>query len=209
MKMLLRVSAALLMCGSVLGAAPNITDFMIKGAQVIKGLQEYNFELQYNIFTRNGAQTTIQAVQDMRQYVSTFAASGVSVAYSELYETNAVYESIRYLNDKFAWSRLNYVNLFNAALSSSDCFHKLEYASQKIEGAMDSLYNYTDAKENNPSSDRIEAAKKAFIAKCANGACEDAVRFAVQAFNGGDLNSANKGFGCDVSEAIAKGAPDS
>ncbi len=55
------------------------------------------------------------------------------------------------------------MNLFNAAISSSDCFHKLEYASGKIENAMDALLNYTDAKENNLSPPVIDGAKNAFI----------------------------------------------
>lgn len=114
---------------------------------------------------------------------------------------------MNYLNQKFTWSRTNYLNFYGQALGSSDCFHKLEYASGKIEMALDALFNYTDAKTNNPDPDRIDAARKAFLAQCATNNCVDALRFATQSLNGGDLNSANQGFGCDLSEALAKGAP--
>jgi len=98
---------------------------------------------------------------------------------------------LKYLDQKFTWSRTNYLNFYGQALASSDCFHKLEYASGKIENALDALYNYTDAKINNPDPDKIDAARRAFLNQCANNNCVDALRFATQSINGGDLNSAN------------------
>ena len=92
-------------------------------------------------------------------------------------------------------------------MGSSDCFHKLEYASQKIENALSALSAFADAKTGGSDPGQIEAARKAFIAICANNNCIDALRFATQSINGGDLNSYGQGFGCDLSEALAKGAP--
>ena len=45
------------------------------------------------------------------------------------------------------------------------------------------------------------------MAQCATNNCVDALRFATQSINGGDLNSFGQGFGCDLSEALARGAP--
>jgi hypothetical protein len=102
-------------------------------------------------------------MQDFRDTISTFAAAGFSSIYTELYDNTAVYEALKYLDQKFPWSRTNYLNYYGSALASSDCFHKLEYASGKIENALDALYNYTDAKTNDPNPDKIDAARKAFL----------------------------------------------
>jgi hypothetical protein len=82
------------------------------------------------------------------------------------------------LDQKFNWSRTNYLKFYGASLASSDCFHKLEYASGKIELALDALYNYTNAKTYDPNPDKIDAARKAFLAQCTNNNCMDALRFA-------------------------------
>lgn len=130
-------------------------------------------------------------MQELREYLGTLAASGFATSYTEFYDTSAVYEALNYLNQKFPWSRTNYLNFYGQALASSDCFHKLEYASGKIEMALGALFNYTDAKTNNPDPDKIDAARRAFLAQCATNNCVDALRFATQSINGGDLNSAN------------------
>jgi len=39
-------------------AAPNMTDYLFKGKAAIQALQDFNFKLQYNIFTTGGALTT-------------------------------------------------------------------------------------------------------------------------------------------------------
>jgi hypothetical protein len=104
-------------------------------------------------------------MQELRGYISTFAASGVGASYTELYDSPAsVSEPLAYLSQKFPWSRSNYLTYYGAALGSSDCFHKLEYASQKIENALSALSAYADAKTGGSDPGQIEAARKAFIA---------------------------------------------
>jgi len=90
---------------------------------------------------------------DFRDTLSTFASAGFASAYTEFYDDTAVYEAVKYLDQKFSWSRSNYLDFYGSALGSSDCYHKLEYASVKIENALEALYNYTDAKTNNPNPD--------------------------------------------------------
>lgn len=41
------------------GAGPNTTDYFVKGQKAISALQDFNFELEFNIFTTGGAATTI------------------------------------------------------------------------------------------------------------------------------------------------------
>ena len=159
-------------------AAPNMTDYLQKGKAAIQALQEFNFRLQYNIFTTGGAQTTRQAMLEVRQVLRTMAAGGLAASYTEFYDDDSINEMLRYLDQKFPWSRTNYLEFYAAALGSSDCYHKLEYASGKIENALEALQNYTDAKSNNPDPDKIDTARKAFLAQCANNKCVDALRFA-------------------------------
>ena len=43
-------------------SGPNATDYFTKGSEAITALQDFNFALQYNIFTTGGAHKTIQAM---------------------------------------------------------------------------------------------------------------------------------------------------
>lgn len=56
MKRILQLLPGLIALGS---AAPNVTDYFTKGMSAISALQDFNFALEFNIYTTGGSQTTI------------------------------------------------------------------------------------------------------------------------------------------------------
>jgi hypothetical protein len=75
---------------SSLGAGPIATDYFIKGQNAISALQDFNFELEFNIFTTGGASTTIQSMKKLRTQVESFAASGCAACYTELFDSDGL-----------------------------------------------------------------------------------------------------------------------
>jgi hypothetical protein len=93
----------------VLGlSAPNTTDYFIKGSEAIAALQDFNFALEFNIYTTGGAKTTVQAMDKLKGTMSYFAASGCAATYTEILDTDSVYYQLQYLKDHIQWPRLSY-----------------------------------------------------------------------------------------------------
>ena len=101
---LLHLSAAL--------AAPNITDFFLKGGQAISSFQDFTFQLEFNIFTTGGAQTTLQAMHRLRPNVGIFAAAGCAASYTELFDSDGFIAQMQYINSHMAWPRVSYLSRY-------------------------------------------------------------------------------------------------
>ena len=122
--------------------APDINDYLAKGKIAISELQDFNFQLQFNLFTTGGAETTLQSMKKMSQNLRTYASSGMGAVYTELYNTQSVYGSLDYLQQNFQWPRTAYMSKYQLAFGqqSSDCFYKLQYSCKKIEFGFSQLY---------------------------------------------------------------------
>ena len=96
--------------------AANVTDYFIKGQAAISALQDFNFGLEFNIYKTGGAETTVHSMKKLRSYMSSFAASGCAASYTELFDSNSVYDQLQYLKDHMTWARLSYNTKYQAAL---------------------------------------------------------------------------------------------
>ena len=125
----------------------------------MQALQDFNFELQYNLFTTGGATTTLTSMRKVGNYLRTFAATGMGASYINLYTTKRVLGNIQYLNQKFMWPRTAYMQRYNQAFAqqSSDCFYKLQFSANKIEQGFSLLNDYATAKSNGTDPGTINA----------------------------------------------------
>lgn len=198
-----RILLSLIATSTVVMGAANVTDYFLKGQAAISQLQDFNFALEFNLFTTGGAQTTVQEMQRLKNSVgASFAASGCAAAYTELFDSDGVYAQLQYLKDHITWPRVTYSQWYTGALNNQQCSQTLNGAIDSLEKGMQALYTLTDVKLHDPQ--HIDEAKTNFLATCGTGKCEGALKVLISAINGGDFDPT---FGCDLGERIFKGAP--
>ncbi len=56
-------------------------------------------------------------MQKIRQSIGYFAASGCAASYTELFDSDGVYNQLKYLNEHFYWPRVAYRTKYQQVLN--------------------------------------------------------------------------------------------